>query len=162
LIIIPYIFYQIVEFVKPTIKIKFLLYLPFFSTLLFLAGMITGYFMAVFTTEFMSQMAAGIGVVNMWTISSYLNLLIITSLMFGIVFQMPLLMLLLTKTGIIPLKFFKGMRPWVIFIMLCTIAIISPQGDVVSLIVMSMPVIIMYELGIFVSSRVANHRLEEA
>ena len=151
IITIPYIFHNIVAFVKPAINSKYLLSLPFFSSMMFFSGSLFGYFIALYTANFMSAMANEIGVLNMWSITEYLNFLIVTTLLFGVIFQIPLGMFILNKTGMMPKNYFKKMRFPMLFILLLLIAIISPQGDVVSLIIMGAPMAIIYEIGIVIA-----------
>ena len=108
------------------------------------------------TSQFMIAMSENIGVKNTWSVAEYLNFTIITSLLFGLMFQIPLLMYFSSKSGLVDSKFFASKRRWVILALVFILAVISPQTDIASLIIMAAPLLVMYEIGVIASRRVSR------
>jgi len=151
LVTLPFLMFQMIEFIKPAVELKMMRYMPYLVLGLFITGLGCGYWMSLMTSNFMIGLSDSIGISNMWSVSEYLNFTIITSLLFGLVFQIPLLMRLACKTGVVDYTFFSTKRKWVILILVATLAIISPQGDMLSLGIMATPMIGMYEIGILMA-----------
>ena len=79
----------------------------------------------------------------------------------GILFELPMLVFLLTKLGILTPDFMRKGRKISYVVILIIVAIITPQGDVLSLLLISTPIFILYELSISVSTRVHKQIVKE-
>ena len=79
----------------------------------------------------------------------------------GIMFEMPMVVYFLTKIGLIGPQLMIEGRRFAIVIILLILAIITPQGDMISLILISSPILILYEVSIWISKRVAAKYAEE-
>ena len=149
----PVILYQIWRFVSAGLKVnerKYVLIFGPISFIFFIVGCAFGYFVIVplgikfllsFSTDFITPMIS---------ISKYISFLGLLTLVFGLVFQLPSVMLFLTKLRIIDSKFLSQRRREAIVIIFIAAAILTPP-DVITQVLMALPLIILYELGIIFS-----------
>ena len=161
----PYVFWEIWRFVKPALherEIRNTRGIVFITSLLFTIGCLFGYFIITpFSLNFLIQYQATAIVQNMIDINSYIGLLITMTVPTGILFELPMLVYLLTKLGILTPSFMRSGRRLAYVIILIVVAIITPQGDVTSLLLISTPIFILYELSISISNRVYKQRILE-
>ena len=161
----PYIFWEVWRFVKPALherEIRNTRGIVFITSLLFTIGCLFGYFViAPFSLNFLIQYQATAIVQNMIDINSYIGLLITMTIPTGILFELPMLVFLLTKLGILTPDFMRNGRKAAYVAILIVVAIITPQGDVTSLLLISTPILILYELSISISNRVYKQLVKE-
>lgn len=161
----PYIFWELWRFVKPALherEIKNTRGIVFITSLLFTIGCLFGYFIITpFSVNFLIQYQATEIVQNMIDINSYLGLLVTMTLPVGILFELPMLVYLLTKVGVVSPKLMRSGRKIAYVVILVVVAIITPQGDITSLLLISAPIFILYELSIGVSNRVYKQQIRE-
>ena len=161
----PYIFWEVWSFVKPALherEIRNTRGIVFVTSLLFTIGCLFGYFIiAPFSINFLIQYQATSIVQNMIDINSYIGLLITMTIPTGILFELPMLVFLLTKLGILTPQFMRSGRKISYVVILIVVAIITPQGDITSLMLISTPIFILYELSINISNRVYKQRVKE-
>jgi len=161
----PYIFFELWRFVRPALherEISNTRGIVFITSLLFTAGCLFGYFIITpFCVNFLIQYQATEIVANMIDINSYIGLLITMTIPTGILFELPMLVFLLTKLGLITPDFMRKGRKAAYVIILVIVAIITPQGDITSLLLISAPIFLLYELSIGVSSRVYKQMVKE-
>ena len=161
----PYIFWEVWRFVKPALherEIRNTRGIVFITSLLFTIGCLFGYFViAPFSLNFLIQYQATAIVQNMIDINSYIGLLITMTIPTGILFELPMLVFLLTKLGILTPEFMRNGRKAAYVGILIVVAIITPQGDVTSLLLISTPILILYELSIGISNRVYKQLVKE-
>lgn len=161
----PYIFFELWRFVKPALherEIRNTQGIVFVTSLLFTAGCLFGYFIITpFCVNFLIQYQATEIVANMIDINSYIGLLITMTIPTGILFELPMLVYLLTKLGIITPDFMRKGRKIAYVVILIIVAIITPQGDITSLLLISTPIFVLYELSIGVSTRVYKQMVKE-
>ena len=96
---------------------------------------------------------------NDFDLSSYIGLLRASVLASGLIFELPIIIYFLTKVGIVTPKFLRKNRKFALVIVLSLSAIITPP-DIVSQIIVSIPLLILYEVSIFIS-KLTYHRLEK-
>ncbi len=153
----PYVLWEIWRFVQPAMYAKERRYSRgglFFSTFLFLTGVVFSYFMIVpIMVNFLGSYSVSSDVVNQITLSSYIGTM--TSMLFavGIVFELPILVYFLTRIGVITPDFLKKNRKYMVVVLLTVAAIITPP-DVFSQMLVFIPLEILYEVSILVSKRV--------
>jgi len=153
LIALPYVFYQAWAFVAPGLyahEKKLALPLLAASVLLFFVGMAFAYFL-VFPTVF--GFMAGIapeGVAWMTDIEKYLSFVMSTFVAFGVTFEVPVIVIVLVRMNIVPLKTLKEWRPYVIVGAFVIGAIFTPP-DVISQLMLAIPLCLLYELGMLVA-----------
>lgn len=161
----PYIFWEFWRFIKPALKereIRNTRGIVLVTSFLFTAGCLFGYYIITpFSISFLIQYQATPLIQNLISIDSYIGLLITMTIPVGILFELPMLVFLLTKLGILTPSFMRNGRKIAYVAILIVVAIITPQGDITSLLLISTPIIILYELSISVSSRVYKQRVEK-
>jgi sec-independent protein translocase protein TatC len=156
----PFIFWQLWGFVKPGLnerEVQSVNGIVFYVSLLFFAGVAFGYFiLAPLSIQFLGNYTFA-DVENNSTILSYLKLT--TSLVFGtgLIFQLPVLIYFLTKIGLVSSAFLKKYRKHAFVVNLIISAIITPP-DVVSQLVVAMPILLLYEASIYVAGRVEKNQ----
>lgn len=149
LIAMPYVLYQVWAFVAPglyTHEKRLVLPLVIASCVLFLIGMSFAYFIvfpAIF--KFMSSVAPQ-GVAWMTDIEKYFGFVLTTFVAFGVTFEVPVVVIVLVRMGIVSLDKLKEARPYVIVGAFVIGAIFTPP-DVVSQVLLAVPLWLLYELG---------------
>ncbi len=161
----PYILWELWRFVKPALherEIRNTQGIVFVTSILFTIGCAFGYFIiAPFSLNFLIQYQATSIVQNMIDINSYIGLLITMTIPVGILFELPMLVYLLTKLGIVTPSLMKNGRKIAYVIILVVVAVITPQGDLTSLLLISAPIFLLYELSIGISARVHKQQVLE-
>ena len=161
----PYIIWEIWSFVRPALLPKEKKYsrgAVFYSTLLFIMGMLFSYYLIVpLTVNFFATYQVSESVVNTITLSSYISTVVSVTLATGLVFELPIFVFFLTKVGIITPAFMKRNRKYVLIILLTIAAIITPP-DIASQILVTIPLMLLYEFSIYVSSGVMKRKTAEA
>jgi len=157
----PYLFYQIWAFVKPGLKFKeknLARGIIFYVSLLFFLGILFGYYIvAPLSIQFFGSYQMSSKIENIFTVNSYMSTILSTVFYCGLFFLLPVVTYLLTKIGLFDSAFLKKYRKHAIVIILILAAIITPP-DVISQIIVSIPILILYEIGIVVSKRVEKQK----
>ena len=163
LISLPYILYQLWGFIAPGMyahEKRFALPVVVSSTLLFFLGMAFAYF-AVFPIVFgFITRVAPQGVAVMTDIGKYLDFVITLFIAFGVAFEVPVVVVLLVKMGLVSVAKLKEVRPYVIVGAFVVGAIFTPP-DVVSQFMLAMPLWLLYEIGIVVSGFISKPAVAE-
>ncbi|MCC6202514.1 MAG: twin-arginine translocase subunit TatC [Gammaproteobacteria bacterium] len=149
---VPYLFYQAWAFIAPGLyqnEKRLVAPVLVSSTLLFYAGIAFAYF-AVFPIMFAFFTAtAPEGVAVMTDISSYLTFVLSMFLSFGLVFEVPIATFLLVRAGIIARETLVAQRPYIIVGAFIAGMILTPTTDVVSQTMLSVPIWLLFELGLW-------------
>lgn len=166
IIAFPYVFWEFWKFLKPALTKKELSRtrgVVFWVSLLFFMGVGFGYFViAPYTVNFFANFQLDETIVNQWTITSYIDTLIPLILGTGLAFQLPLVMFFLSKIGIVTPAWLRSVRKYAIVIIVIVAGVITPP-DVISQVIVSLPLLILYEVSIWLSARVQKEMaLEEA
>ena len=151
---LPNIFYQLWKFIAPALKKKerkYILWIVFFSTFCFLAGIAFAYFVMLplamkFAAQFGTQEIS-----NEFAIDEYMSIIISVMLAAGVVFELPMVSFFLSKLGILTPKFMRKYRRHAIVIILVLAAILTPGADPVSQVILAVPLVLLYEISIFIS-----------
>ncbi len=156
----PFIFAQIWGFVKPGLKHKEKTVakgIIFYVSILFFTGILFGYFVvAPLCVQFFGTYKISGQIQNIFTINSYLSTILSTVFYSGILFLLPVISYIFTRLGIVTPAFLKKYRKHAIVGVLILSAAITPP-DVISQIIVAIPIILLYEIGIFVSARVEKN-----
>lgn len=156
----PFIFYEFWKFVKPALytnEVQSTRGIVFLTSILFVLGCAFGYFIiAPFSINFLYSYTAVEIAENMISIDNYISNVVSMVIPTGIMFELPMLVFFLSKIGIVTPELLKSSRRFAYVIILFVLAIITPQGDMFSLLLISAPVVLLYELSIKVSQRVAK------
>ncbi|MFH1783413.1 MAG: twin-arginine translocase subunit TatC [bacterium] len=149
----PFLLYQVWKFISVGLKPGEKKYAAIFgpiSLLFFILGSSFAYFVIIpIGMKFLLGFETGV-VTPMITISNYVSFIVTLIFAFGIVFQLPLAMLFLTKTGLIAPGFLSKKRKHAIVLIFITAAILTPP-DVITQCLMAVPLIFLYEMGIIFS-----------
>ena len=150
LIALPYVLYQIWAFVAPGLyanEKRLVLPLVFASSALFLVGMSFAYFLVFpMVFRFMAKVAPE-GVAWMTDIDKYFSFVLTTFVAFGVTFEVPVLVIVLVRVGVISLEKLKEIRPYVVVGAFVIGAIFTPP-DVISQFMLAVPLWFLYELGL--------------
>ncbi len=161
---IPYIFWEFWRFIKPALyekERKHATGAVFYSTLLFMSGILFGYYLIVpLSTHFFGSYRVSAEVVNQINLNSYISAVTTVILGSGIVFELPIVIYFLSKVGLVSTAFLKKYRKHAYILLLLLAAIITPP-DVFSMLVVSGPLIALYELGVVLSKRVERKRVDK-
>jgi len=161
IISIPYILWEFWRFVRPALyenERKHVTAAVFYSTVLFLTGVCFGYFLIVpLTTHFFGSYQVSQEVLNQINLSSYISSVNTIVLGSAIVFELPIVMYFLSKVGLVGTSFFRKYRKHAFIMLLCLAAIITPP-DAFSMLLVTGPLALLYELGILMARMVEKKR----
>lgn len=161
----PYVIYQLFRFVSPALyenERRYSTRIIGWGYLLFIMGVLLNYFLIFpLTFRFLATYQVSMEVENTITLSSYMDTLMMMSLMMGIVFEIPILCWLFAKLGFLTAGFMKRYRRHAIVIILIVGAIITPTSDVFTLMMVSVPMYLLYETSIWIVNRAEKKRLED-
>ncbi len=151
---LPNIFYQLWQFISPALRKqerKYILWIVLFSTICFLGGIAFAYFvMLPLTMSFAAQFGTS-EISNEFSIDEYMSIIISVMLAAGLVFELPMISFFLSKLGILTPKFMRKYRKHAIVIILVLAAFLTPGADPVSQIILAVPLVLLYEISIFIS-----------
>jgi len=150
----PVLVYNLIKFLLPAFKIKLkgILFVVIFSSLLFFSGILFGYYIIIpFLLIFFTSISFdNIDVKYNFTLGAYLNYTIWIMFINGIIFQMPVVSMIGAKTGILTPAFLKHYRRHSFVFFLIISALITPP-DPLSQILICIPFAVLYELSIIIS-----------
>jgi sec-independent protein translocase protein TatC len=147
----PVIFWQIWKFVAPGLykyEKRVLLPFSFLSSVCFLGGAAFGYFVVFppafrfllgYSADFLSPMPA---------VNEYFSLSLRLLIAFGVIFELPILMVFLAKIGIVDVPFLNKNRKYAILINFIIAAILTPTPDIVNQMLMGIPLLVLYEISV--------------
>lgn len=150
----PYLIYELWRFVAPALydHEKIAVRGAFtFASLLFYTGVAVGY-LVIFPLmlNFFAGYQVSAEVPNTFSLSSYISLLVSIVLTFGIVFEFPTIVAVLSSLGILTKEALKGFRRYAVCAVVVLAAVITPSGDPFSLFVVSVPLYLLYEFSILI------------
>ncbi|HEY9185895.1 MAG TPA: twin-arginine translocase subunit TatC [Salegentibacter sp.] len=154
IIAFPYVIYEFWKFVSPAMhnnERKYAKGFIFISSLLFFTGVIFGYYVVTpLSINFLGKYQVSETVFNDFDLSSYIGLVRASVLASGLIFELPILIYFLTRIGIVTPAFLKKYRKYALVLVLILSAIITPP-DIVSQIIVAIPVLVLYEVSILIS-----------
>jgi len=160
----PYVFWEFWSFFRPALYEKERKYARgavTMASLLFLTGILFGYFIITpLSINFLGSYRVSDIVTNQINITSYIGSVTSVALSAGITFELPIVVFFLARIGVITPEFMRKYRKHAIVLVLIVAAVITPP-DVFSLILVSIPLILLYELSIFIAARVVRKRAEQ-
>ena len=162
IIAFPYIIWELWRFVKPALQEKEKKYargIVFYTSFLFLSGVLFGYFIITpMSINFLTNFQVSLLVENFITLDSVISIVTTLTLVTGLVFELPIVIYFLSKLGIITPKFMRKYRRHAVVVILIAAAIITPTSDATTMIFVSMPLYMLYEVSIFVSAKVLKRK----
>ena len=161
----PYIIWEIWRFIKPALYDKERKHSSgavISMSLLFMTGVLFSYFLIVpLTLSFFGSYQVSDAVNNQIALSSYISTVVSVTFSLGVVFELPVFVYFLTKVGIITPEFLKRNRKYTLVVLLIIAAIITPP-DIISQILVAIPLYGLYELSILVSQRIYKRNQKNA
>lgn len=154
LIASPYILYLLFRFVSPALyenERRYSVSITVWAYIMFLTGVAVNYF-AVFplTVRFLGTYQVSAAVMNMLTISSYMDTLLGMSLVMGVVFELPVISWLLARFGLLKSRWMSHYRRHAIIVILIVAAVITPTADMFTMLIVSLPIWLLYEASIII------------
>ena len=153
----PYIFWEFWRFVSPALydnEQKLARRIVFFSSLLFMFGILFGYYViAPLAVNFLGNYQIRSLVENQISINSFISTVMTVCLANGFIFELPILVYFLTKIGLLTPELMRTYRKHAMVVTLILSAIITPP-DIISQILVSFPLVILYEVSIGISNRI--------
>jgi sec-independent protein translocase protein TatC len=153
----PFVFWEFWRFVRPALTQKELNRtrgVIFWVSFLFFLGIAFGYYLiAPYTVNFFAAYTLSPLIQNTFTVSDYIDNIVSLVLGTGIVFQLPLVVYFLAKVGIVSAPFLRNYRRFAVVIILVIAAVITPP-DVISQLIVSIPLWLLYEISISIAAKV--------
>jgi sec-independent protein translocase protein TatC len=159
----PYLLWEIWRFVKPALypgERKYANGMVFWGSFLFALGISFGYFVITpLSVYFFGNYQVSGLVANQIAVSSFISTVVSTTFGTGVVFELPIIIYFLAKIGLVTPAFLKGARKISYIVILIVAAIITPP-DVTSQVIVSIPLFILYEVGIWIAARVERKKAQ--
>ncbi|HET6371523.1 MAG TPA: twin-arginine translocase subunit TatC [Nitrospiria bacterium] len=153
LLALPVILYEVWQFVSPGLhpgEQMALFPFLFLGLVGFAAGLLFGYFVALpFAIGFLIDYGEKAGMLPMISVSMYVDFNLKFLLAFGLIFELPLAILFLTRLGVMTPDFLARNRKYAVLIAFLAAAILTPTPDVFNQTIMAVPLILLYEVGIW-------------
>jgi sec-independent protein translocase protein TatC len=151
---LPFLGYFVLSFVLPALtqkEKKFLFPGIFASFCLFLSGVLVSYYYILpKTLRFFYDYAKSMHVTPLWDWKDYISFCAWLSIGFGLLCQLPVVMVFLAFLGIVDFRFLSATRPYAITVILVLGAIVAPTPDPVTFVTLAMPIILLYEVCIWI------------
>lgn len=158
----PFIIYELFQFVAPALRQtnrRLSALVIVLSSLLFIMGIALNYFVIFpFAYRFLSSYQVQPDIVNQITISSYISLFVVLSLLMGLLFELPVIAYILAKLGLVTGEQMRHYRKYALVAILLLSAIITPTADAITLLLVTLPVYALYLFSIAVAKRVTINR----
>ncbi len=160
----PYVVWELWRFVKPGLhqqELKKTRGVVAIVSALFLLGVLFGYYVICpFTLNFFATFQLAPQVQNIWRIGEVIGLIVQISLAGGILFEMPVAAFVLSKLGILKPGVMRNYRKHAVVVVLIVAGILTPSPDVLSQVLLAVPMFMLYEVSILISARVEKARLK--
>lgn len=165
IIAFPYVFWEFWKFVRPALsqkEVKKTRGVIFWVSLLFFTGVLFGYYILTpFMVNFYFSYTLSDKIINLPNFSDYIENLIYTTVGIGILFQMPLLVMVLARVGFITARFLRKYRRHAFVIILIAAAIITPSTDPFSLAIVTIPLYLLFEASIIIAARINKRQKKD-
>lgn len=161
---VPYILWELWKFVKPALHNKekrsasgFV----FFASMLFAMGVSFGYYVVTpLAVKFLVGYKVSDSIVNMFSIDSFVSIVTMLTLASGLAFQLPIVVYILARLGVLTPQFMRRTRRYAIVIILILAAFITPTPDALTMCIVAMPLLLLYEVSIFVAAVVQRNKIK--
>jgi sec-independent protein translocase protein TatC len=157
----PYVLYEFWKFISPGLlenERKYARGFIIVASLLFFIGILFGYYIVTpLSINFLGNYTVSSEIFNDFDLSSYIGLLRASVLASGLIFELPIIIYFLTQIGVVTPEFLRKNRKFALVIVLSLSAIITPP-DIASQIIVSIPILILYEVSIFIAKIVVRRQ----
>lgn len=161
---VPYLLFEIWLFIKPALletERKSSQGFVFFASILFLSGVLFGYyFIAPWSINFLINFTVDPSIQNTFTINSYLSTVLTLTLGTGIIFQLPVVIFVLSKLGVMTPQFMRKNRRYAAVLILIVAAVVTPTADPFTMMIVALPLFLLYELSIMISANIQRKKLK--
>ncbi|MBR5688138.1 MAG: twin-arginine translocase subunit TatC [Prevotella sp.] len=158
----PLILYELFRFVSPALyrnERRYASVVVMAAYVMFIVGTLLNYFLIFpLIARFLGTYQVSPDVENMLTLNSYVDTLMMMSLVIGIVFEMPVVAALMGKLNIISAKMMKRYRKHALVVILIVAAIITPTADIFTLLIVSLPIWALYETSILIVKKLQKEK----
>ncbi len=159
---IPYILFEIWLFIKPALleqERKSASGFVAFASFLFALGLLFGYYLICpLSINFLVNYTVDTSIENTFTISSYLSTVLTLTIGSGIIFQLPVVIYILSKLGIMTPKFMRSTRRYAAVLILVVAAVVTPTADPYTMLIVAFPLFLLYELSILISANIERKK----
>ncbi|SDI91517.1 twin-arginine translocase subunit TatC [Natribacillus halophilus] len=164
ILVLPVILYQVWAFIAPGLAEKerkiTLSYIPI-ATVLFLGGIAFSFYVLLpYIMDFLGDLAERLNITEQYGINEYFSFLFRLTLPFGFIFQLPVVVMFLTRLGLITPMFLTRIRKYAYFALLVIAAFITPP-ELVSHLIVTVPLFLLYELSVVISRYAFRKRMRE-
>ena len=161
----PYVLYVLYRFISPALYQNEKLYASKVvgsAYVMFMIGVAVNYFIIFpLTVHFLGTYQVSPEVANMLTLQSYMDTMLLMSLVFGVVFEIPVVSWLLALFGLLRSDWMKQFRRHAVVAILIVAAVITPTADMFTLLVVSLPIWLLYEVSIIIVKMTEKPEEEE-
>lgn len=164
IVALPYVVFEIFQFIKPGLtptERKYSNFIITFVVFFFLLGVLFSYYFIMPLSVHFMYYFQPFGVENNWKLLSYISVFVQTTLSTGIVFLLPVFVYFLAKMSLITPQFMSKYRKHAFVVILTLAAIITP-ADLLSMVVAAIPLLLLYELSIWIVKWVYKNKIEES
>ena len=158
----PYILYVLFRFISPALydnERRYSVRLTVAAYVMFIVGLLVNFFVIFpLTVRFLGTYQVSGAVDNMLTISSYVDTLAMMSIVFGIVFEIPVISWLLARFGLLKAEWMSRYRRHAIVAIVAVAAVITPTSDVFTLLIVSLPIWLLYEVSVVIVRQTPGKR----
>jgi sec-independent protein translocase protein TatC len=162
---VPYVLYEIWKFIRPALhdkERKAASGFVFYSSSLFMLGVLFGYYVITpLSIRFFASYTVSDSIKNMFAVDSFISSETMLTLLAGLVFQLPIIVYILSSLGILTPAFMRKSRRYAVILTLVLAAIITPSPDALTMLVVAMPLYLLYEFSITVSAVVQRRKKKE-
>lgn len=152
----PFILWEFWKFIRPALydnERKYAIAFLFSTSILFFLGVLFGYYLITpLSLNFLGNYRISSIVKNDIDLQSYISVIKTTAISCGLVFELPIVMYFLSKLGLVTATTMRNFRRYAYVIMLVIAAVVTPP-DVVSQLIVTIPLVILYEMSILIASR---------
>ncbi|HEX9600393.1 MAG TPA: twin-arginine translocase subunit TatC [Mariniflexile sp.] len=160
----PILIFQVLSFLKPALKgreYKMVTRLLPFSLILFLTGLVFGFFIMRWQVKIFLTTSTSLGIGNVLDINRLLTTVLMTSVIMGIGFQFPIVLLLLIRLGIVKRQKLSKFRLW-IYIGSFVFAVLLPVDSIIADILLTIPLILLFEMTLLLSKVQKEKRTQKS
>ncbi|MCX6268681.1 MAG: twin-arginine translocase subunit TatC [Bacteroidetes bacterium] len=165
IIALPYVLWELWRFIKPGLNDQEIISSRGAVTiisLLFIVGVLFSYFIvAPLMINFLGGYAVSAAVSNQIALTSYVSSITLMTLLMGLLFELPVLILFLTKIGIVSPRFLRKYRKHTMIGILVIAGIITPSPDVFSQLIVALPLYALFEISVAISSRMYRKKQDQ-
>ncbi|MBP3331912.1 MAG: twin-arginine translocase subunit TatC [Tidjanibacter sp.] len=158
LIASPYLVWLLFGFISPGLyenERKYVRKTAIWACVAFFIGLLLSYYVIFpFSLQFLAAYRVDVEIVNMFTLNSYVDTLMLMGLMMGVLFEMPVVAWLLAELGVLRVDMLKRYRRHAVVLIVALAAIITPTTDIFTLMLVSGPIYLLYELSVAIVAKV--------